>query len=260
MKNVIVNFIVLEENYSKLSLLSQIVDYTNGQLILANEIDMEYKLNSILEKRIIATNVTIKLTANHKYIYLRDDEFDNTEALVFSNKKVLLNEKHKKSIILKHIGCLLENIELTYEFGLKKKEANYKKEISEIPFQLQISYETEEGVKIVRVLTKFLKFSTNREISELNVLSKELLFLNAYHKLSKHVINSNIIHAKRKAKILEKFFNRIKIYVPQCYQETMNIIFNLNDNKKFSEIDNIDKEIILSCTNVSRSIFETNAF
>ena len=254
-KNVIVNIIVMEETTSKLGLLSKITSNTNGELFLANQYDMENKLNSIIEKRIIARNVSIKLISNHKYIYIRDDEFHKNEALAF-NYKNSLSEEFKKSIVSKNINFLFQDIELTFEYGFKKKGSNYKKVINESPFQLQISYETENGIKIIRAFTKSQKFTNIREIAEKSLLSSEMIFLNACHKVTRSVINSNISYAILNAKIKEKMIEKNKLFIPRCYQETFNMIRNLSNEKTFNEIDDVDIEIVFLYSKISRNIFK----
>ncbi len=254
LKNVILNFLVMGEKNYKLALLSQI---TNGDIFLANQYDLCYKLHTIIQKRIIARNLSVKLISNHKYIYIRDDEFDKNEALAF-NYKSLISEIVKKSSVSKNIDFLFQDTELTFEFGLKNKGPNYKKDIIELPFQIQITYETEKGAKIVRAVTKLHKFTNDREIAENCLLSSELILLNACHKVTKSIMNSNISYAKHKAKVKEILLQKLKIFIPECYQDTFDMIRNLSNEKTYNEIDDVDIELLYSYSKVSSKIFKIN--
>jgi hypothetical protein len=258
LKSVVVNVITMEGTDCKLALLGHVADRTNGSMFIVNPLNLGVKFNSIIQKRIIATNVTVKLIVNNKYIYIRDEEFEKHEAIAFHSQNPdskLSLDKLKKSVITKNIGNVMIDTEITFEYGIKKKIAN-KEEFDELPFQLQIMYETPNGLKAMKVVTKLQKFTKSREKAENNLLSKELLFSNAFQKISRHVLNSNIRFAKHKANALHKFVTQNNIHLPFCYNKTMNFVRNINETKKASELDDIEAQILFSHAKASRAIFK----
>ena len=55
---------------------------------------------------------------------------------------------------------------INLRYGIRKRKDDAKENLKQMPFQLQIIYTTQDGTKAVRVYTKILEFTTNREEAE----------------------------------------------------------------------------------------------
>jgi hypothetical protein len=165
----------------KLALLGKITDRTNGVLNIVSPLSLTSQFKSILDNRIVATNVQAKLIVNNKYLYIRDESLETEEGKAIETNNAQAKErieKLKKSIIAKDIGNANIDTEITFEYGIRKlKEKADVKDLSELPFQLQITYTTYDGAKALRVYTQKQKFTTERDKAEKNLLSQNLMQL-----------------------------------------------------------------------------------
>ena len=118
-RGVSVNVISMEGTDCKLALLGKVADKSNGTINIVNPLKLGEKFKSILENRIVATNVKAKLIVN-KYLYIRDEQLEAAELKAAENNddksKEELN-RQKKSIVDKDIGNACVDTEITFEYG-----------------------------------------------------------------------------------------------------------------------------------------------
>ena len=92
-RGVSVNVISMEGTDCKLALLGKVADKSNGTINIVNPLKLGEKFKSILENRIVATNVKAKLIVN-KYLYIRDEQLEAAELKAAENN----NEKSKDEL------------------------------------------------------------------------------------------------------------------------------------------------------------------
>lgn len=145
-----VSLITIEGTDCRLGLLGDIADKTMGAVSIVNPLYLSAEFSAILKDEIIATSVSVKLILP-KVLYVRDDEAWNT----------------RQSRVLKQIGNVTRETEMTLEFGVRE-DGDFDDNVSELPFQLQITYIAKDGSRMLRVLTVLRNVTQSREVAEKN--------------------------------------------------------------------------------------------
>lgn len=143
-----VSLITIEGTDCRLGLLGDIADKTMGAVSIVNPLHLADEFSAILRHEIIATSVSVKLILP-KVLYVRDDEAWNM----------------RQSRVLKQI--VTRETEITLEFGVRE-DGDFDNIVSELPFQLQISYIAKDGSRMLKVLTLLRKVTQRREVAEKN--------------------------------------------------------------------------------------------
>lgn len=144
--------IVSEE--CNLGLLSPLTELTGGEIFKVNPLNLSNDFASILSEDVIATHVELRVKL-HKGLTFRNEEGSN------------LTEDG--SLLTRQIGNATDEQEVTVEYRMKKSEELQKMEdldftkIKQLPFQAQISYSSLDGMKCVRVITKFQEITFEKE-------------------------------------------------------------------------------------------------
>ena len=153
-KGIVISLITFEDSESEIDVLKNMVELSGGEIIRVNPNQILDGFKDLLDNQAIATDVSIKLNLN-KSMTFRDQD-----------KKDLKNEE---SSIVKKLGNVTKETETYYE--LKFKHATKLAEMMDIDFnnlknlifQTEILYKNRNGDKCVRVITKNLKVSDNKE-------------------------------------------------------------------------------------------------
>ena len=165
-KGIIISLITFKDSESSINVLKHMVEPTGGDIFRVDPSDIFDEFNDFLENKAIASDVEIKINLN-KCMTFRDEE-----------KKDLINDE---SSIIKKIGNVTKEKE-TY-FELKYKESTKLADMTEINFdelknlifQAEIRYKKKDGGKYIRVITKNLKVSDNKEeinkIANMDIIS-----------------------------------------------------------------------------------------
>lgn len=239
-KAVTVNVISMQGTDCKLALLGKVANMTNGTLSIVNPANLADELKSILENRVIATNVEAKLIVNHKFIYIRDDQFKDLTP----------------SVVSKNIGNANIDTEITFEYGIKKLNQQEANPLNELPFQLQIKYTLSDGSKAVRCYTKLQEFTKNRSKAEEAVESKETLFIHAIQSSNKHVLLSDVRQAKAKTRQQERFFTAQGYSAPEMFVRNNNLVKNLSERIQMSSLEDQAAENVYKSSKVSRNLLK----
>ncbi|KAI6654193.1 Circularly permutated Ras protein 1-like [Oopsacas minuta] len=102
-KGVTVSVLTISGAECRILELGQVADKTNGEVERVNPVNLMDGFSSILAKPILATNVSIRLTL-HSKLYLREPgQSDN-------------------SCVERNVGNVTEDSELTFEYGIRKKQ------------------------------------------------------------------------------------------------------------------------------------------
>ncbi len=144
-----VSLITIQDTNCGLGFLGSIADKTMGTVNVVNPLELNDQFSKIIDDQIVATNVEVILIL-HKTLYVRNSEVLNT----------------RESFVLKKIGNVTKETELTFEFGLRDDAAIDTVNSNQLPFQLKISYTARDGSKVLRVLTQMMQTTGNRKIAE----------------------------------------------------------------------------------------------
>jgi hypothetical protein len=253
----------MEGTDCKLAMLGKVADRSNGTLQIVNPLNLSSEFKSILENRIVATNVKAKLIVNSKYLYIRDEELEIEEVKTIESndlqKKDKLNEM-KKSTCTKDIGNANIDTEITFEYGIRKlKEIqNEKQNLGEIPFQLQITYTTAKGAKACRVYTKVQEFTTDRKKCEENLLEQNIIWSNAAQKMSNYVLSKNAGVAKFKSKQIRnlKMQNKEVFIAPRQYTIADDIMRSMSRNQDVESLNDTTAQLMYSAKKMNRKAFK----
>lgn len=152
-----ISVITIKGTTCLLSVIGQMADGTGGNVNIVDLLNIREEFASILEQKVIATNVEATLIV-HRGLYIRDPDQPNERL-----------EKVKRDI-----GNVTKQTEITFEFGIRKKEEAKEKyqidldQLKQLPFQIQVTYTASDGSKALRVLTQLKEATENREIAEIN--------------------------------------------------------------------------------------------
>lgn len=188
-----VSVITIKGTGCKLSIIGQMAHKTNGIVEVVDQLELKQQLKEILDKNEIkATNVQLKL---------------------ISHKCVSISSSNNKNYLTQFIGNLSKNCELSFEYSVKGTREDIEK-LTQIPFQLQISYQTRDGSRLLKVLTETKPFTYDQLLAETNC-SIELLAkhtLSSQAKLLSDNLNSNkklnTLKCEQKLKAVSAYLNK----------------------------------------------------
>jgi hypothetical protein len=145
-RGVVVSVFSIRGTDCKLEYLSTLADLTNGHVDIVDPLNIAGQFSSILMNPIIATNCSLTFIL-HKNLAFRNEEHAQ------GNKAV------------REIGNVTGDTDITFEYS-NKPEA---KDLSSLPFQVQISYTKLDKAKCIRVITKQQLVTHKREEAEKEV-------------------------------------------------------------------------------------------
>ena len=153
-KGIVISLITFDDSESEIIILKNMVELSGGEIIRVNPTQILEGFNDLLENDVIASNVEVKLNLN-KCLTFRDEE--------------KINLKNDGSTYFKKVGNAARETETYHEF--KFKSSSKLAEFSEInfdalknlTFQAEINYKRPDGKRYIRVITKNLIVSDNKE-------------------------------------------------------------------------------------------------
>ena len=144
---------------------------------------------------------------------------------------------------------------MTFEYGIRKlKDKSNTEELSELPFQLQISYTTPDGAKALRVYTKIQKFTGNRDEAEKN-LAQDLIYSNAMQKMSYQVLTNNVNVAKYRQKQMRNLELKNRWTTPAAYQSNISMVKKMKKSTRAEDLSDTTAEEMYSGKKMNRSKF-----
>ena len=153
-KGIVINLITFEDSESEIEILMSMVQKSGGEIIRVNPNAILDGFNDLLENEAIASEVQVRLNLN-KCMTFRDQE-----------EKDMSNDG---SSIVKKIGNATNETETYFELKFKKaiklsemKDINFD-ELKNLVFQCEIIYKKKDGGKYVRIISKNMKVSDNKE-------------------------------------------------------------------------------------------------
>ena len=227
-KGIVISLITFEDSESEIDVLKNMVELSGGEIIRVNPNEILDGFNDLLDNQVIATNVNIKVNLN-KSMTFRDQE-----------KKDLKNDE---STIIKNMGNVTKETETYYELKFKHatklaemKDINFNN-LNNLIFQTEIIYKNRNGDKYLRVITKNLKVSDNKEEinkqANLNIVST--LQIQKSAKLAGH---GNLMEAQAQIHLARNFLNSNQHY----NKNNQNIFrqFNSNMNNFHINLNNMN--------------------
>ena len=236
-KGVVISLITFEDSESEIDVLKNMVELSGGEIIRVNPNEILDGFNDLLENEVIASEVEIKMNLN--------------KSMTFRDIKDKNDLKNDNSSIVKKIGNATKETETYYELKFKSamklsdmKEINFD-ELKNLIFQTEIIYKQKNGGKYIRIITKNLEVSDNKEEvnkqANLNIVST-----NQIQKSAKLAGKGNFMDAQAQIHVARNFLNRNanisydnqRIY-HQFNSNMNNFHMNLNNNNMMINSNNI---------------------
>jgi len=158
--------------------LGAVCDATGGKVNRVDPLSLTKEFSSVLEDKIIATEVSATLSLNRRLHFLSVDSDDSTT--VQNQSKGEDEFAHHK--ITKFLGNVTASTEITFEYSVQKdieknvnvSEPNKPSSDQSIPFQVQITYRpvgSRGGIqgappKMLRVVTCRKEVTKDRNVAE----------------------------------------------------------------------------------------------
>ena len=233
-KGIVISLITFEDSESEIDVLKNMIELSGGEIIRVNPNEILDGFNDLLENEVIATDVKIKINLN-KCMTFRDQD-----------KKDLKNDE---SSVISTLGNVTKETETYYELKFKHstKLAEMKDidfdQLQNLIFQAEIEYKKKNGEKYVRIITKNLKVSDNKE--EINKQAKlNIISTMQIQKSAKIAGTGNLMEAQAQIHIARNYLNS-----NQNYSNMNQHIFH-QFNSNMNNFNN----------NLSNNIFNNNNF
>jgi len=231
-KGIIINLITFEDSESEIEILMNMVKNSGGEIIRVNPNAILDGFNDLLENEAIASEVEVRMNLN-KCMTFRDQE-----------EKDLINDG---SSFVQKIGNATKETETYFELKFKKsvkladmKDINFD-ELKNLNFQCEIIYKKKNGGKYVRVISKNLKVSDNKEEVEKQA-DFEIVSTMEIQKSAKLAGEGLFREAQAQAHITRKFLGKNRKIKDSSNRTETYELFNNNMNCFNNEMGNIYRE------------------
>ena len=239
-KGIVINLITFEDSESEIEVLMSMVQKSGGEIIRVNPHEILDGFNDLLENEAIASEVEVRMNLNRCMTFRDQKENDMT---------------NDGSTIVKKIGNVTKETETYYELKFKKaiklsemKDINFD-ELKNLVFQCEIIYKKKDGGKYVRIISRNMKVSDNKEEIEKQA-NFEIVSTMEIQKSAKLASEGLFREAQAQAHITRKYLamNSTK---NQNSKETYHL-FNNNMNSFNNNMGNLHREL----RSVPMSMFE----
>ena len=232
-KGIIINLITFQDSESEIDILMSMVDKSGGEIIRVNPNAILDGFNDLLENEAIASEVELRMNLN-KCLTFRDQE-----------EKDLSNDG---STIYQKLGNVAKETETYYEIKFKKamklaemKDINFE-ELKNLIFQIEITYRNKIGGKYVRVITKNMKVSDNKEEVEKQA-NYDIITACEIQKSAKLAGQGLYREAQAQAHVARKYLKKNKKVSYESYQVFNNNMNEFNQNLDYNYKNNMDKDL-----------------
>ena len=232
-KGIIINLITFQDSESEIDILMSMVDKSGGEIIRVNPNAILDGFNDLLENEAIASEVELRMNLN-KCLTFRDQE-----------EKDLSNDG---STIYQKLGNVAKETETYYEIKFKKamklaemKDINFE-ELKNLIFQIEITYRNRIGGKYVRVITKNMKVSDNKEEVEKQA-NYDIITACEIQKSAKLAGQGLYREAQAQAHVARKYLKKNKKVSYESYQVFNNNMNEFNQNLDYNYKNNMDKDL-----------------
>jgi hypothetical protein len=178
LSQVSVSVISITGDECRLADVGLVAEITGGHVDRVNPLEMESKFASMLERPVIASNVSVKFMLHNCLKFRFEDEAADAHQL------------------RREIGTVYEDSETTFEYALgDKKKLEQVKHLSGLPFQVQIHFTKPDGMKCMRVLSAKQKITHDRREAEKN-LRIDILAANAAQQSARMAERGDLVGAR----------------------------------------------------------------
>ena len=197
-KGIIVSLITFEGEESQISILSSLMEQTGGSVARVKPTQILEEFSNLLTTEVIATDVKLRIKL-HKIMSFRNEK----------QSDLTLNE----STLKRNIGNATNETEVYIEYHFKSSEEISKfkeidlEKLKSVPFQSIIEYTTKKGEKCIRVMTKKLEISSDKQEIEKQA-NYNIMSVNAIQKSSQLAKEGDYRGAQVKANAWKKVLKR----------------------------------------------------
>jgi len=191
-----ISVITIKGEGCKLDVIGKLADVTNGSLIRVDPAEITSQFANIMKDEVLGTQVDVKLRL-HKGLKFRneDEEF----------------LKERASLYQKNVGNVTAKTEITFEYELRPDEELMEfgvdtSKLESVPFQAQIIYNSTNGDKLMRVITKKLKTTENIQEAEKD-MKMNVMATRALHHQAHSAARGNYQHSEQVGQAWGNYFN-----------------------------------------------------
>nr|XP_005988053.1 PREDICTED: circularly permutated Ras protein 1-like isoform X2 [Latimeria chalumnae] len=213
-QGVIVSVLTFEGTDCKLAEVGRLADRTGGRVNIVSPGNLSTEFQAIVEDNVIATNVTATILIA-KDMYFRYEEQSGNK-------------------LVKNIGNVTEDKEITFEFGIKDSSVENLQQRGKVPFQLQLKFKTRNRKIATRILTQEKQITANSSMVEdsINIL---VLGIHAAQLSARLTMEGRVKEAQREVmaqkeliqKVVEKKHNKEE---EDIYENWMHNVAAICDN------------------------------
>ena len=241
-RGIIINLITFQDSESEIEVLMTMIEKSGGEIIRVNPSAILDGFNDLLENQALASEVELRMNLN-KCLTFRDQE-----------EKDLSNDC---SSIFQKMDNVSKETETYYELKFKKsikladmKDINFE-ELKNLIFQIEIRYRNKNSGEFIRIITKNMKVSDNKEEVEKQA-NFEIVTAAEIQKSAKLAGVGLIREAQAQAHVARKYLEKNKKNSKnsygsyQMFNNNMNL-FNQNlqynyENQNYDELDGEEEE------------------
>jgi len=153
-RGVSISIVSIVNEECNLEMLSPLADLTGGDIVKVDPMNLSSDFANILSESVIATNVELHMKLHKGLTFRNEDPSQLSE---------------DGSLLIKPIGNVTEGQEVTIEYCVKPAEELKRLtdinliKVKELPFQAQINYNSLDGAKCVRLITKKQSITFEKE-------------------------------------------------------------------------------------------------
>ena len=264
-KGVVISLITFEDAESEIEILKNMIEYSGGEIIRVNPNEILDGFNDLLENKTIATNVQMKINLNKCMTFRDQDEKDLTNEFSSLSKKlgnVTKETENYYELKFKHSSQLAEMNEIDFD------------KLKNLIFQTEISFKNVKGGKYIRVITKNLIVSDNKEeinkVANMNIVSTlqiqksaklvgkgDLMEAQAQIHIARNFLDSNKFSNMNNIRIFNQFNNNINslhnnLNMINSNEMINNNMMNMNNNIFNNNMNNNNR------MNMNNNIFNNN--
>ena len=145
-KGIVLSILAVEGESVELQKVSKCAEISGGTINVLNPLEMIRQLRLISQNYIVATGVSITLQL-HQELEVDDEKFPKGS-----------------SRVVKEVGNATKETDIIFRFKLKNPEKKLK--VSKLPFQAQIEYTLKDGRKMLRVISRSVDITDQRQTME----------------------------------------------------------------------------------------------
>ncbi|XP_078405191.1 circularly permutated Ras protein 1-like [Cetorhinus maximus] len=146
LNGVIVSVLTIEGTDCRLAELGKLADQTGGRVNIVDPVNLPKEIQATLEDDVIATDATVTFVVPEQMYFGYEEEAGNK--------------------FVKQVGNVTKDTELTFEFGIKESHIQTLQEIKKLPFQLQVSFTTQDNRQACRVISQEKHITNNSSLVE----------------------------------------------------------------------------------------------